>query len=460
MTYTADSLILGIGKATAAQIDRWFEIMGRSLAPRYAPDNTYRPAPDGIGQMMIDAARLWPQSVNHDLLAAQVIKEAAAWQSKYARHRNNPSGMGAINSDPDQAVTFATPQEGLRATVAHLLTYVSGTGAWTEHDPRASATPAQWQGAVRRLRDLDGKWAYPGNGYGAGIARLANELLGVEAGEMLTLRECLIPAERNNRPEIALKPTYITIHETANTNAGADAEAHCRYIRSDAAALRPASWHVTVDDHSGYQHLPYNEVAWHAGDGSNGTGNRSSLSIELCVNRDGNWQRTMENAATVVRGWMDSYSIPIQNVVQHNHWSDTSCPAKMRAGSWPTFLAMLQDDPQPLVVNGYELRGPIRGTYLDLQAHDQHWATFGVPVGGDVPGVVVDGEERIVQPFDRAGWIMVEGDRAVVAKPEQVRQINRELGIDNGTDIRLPALREHLRDAERSIGLALSEVAD
>ncbi len=33
------------------------------------------------------------------------------------------------------------------------------------------------------------------------------------------------------------------------------------------------SWHFTVDDSVVYQHLPLDENGWHAGDGTNGTGN-------------------------------------------------------------------------------------------------------------------------------------------------------------------------------------------
>lgn len=40
-----------------------------------------------------------------------------------------------------------------------------------------------------------------------------------------------IPASNGNRPGYALNPTYITIHETANTSAGANAAMHARYVK-------------------------------------------------------------------------------------------------------------------------------------------------------------------------------------------------------------------------------------
>ncbi|MFZ7893850.1 N-acetylmuramoyl-L-alanine amidase [Bacillus cereus] len=78
-----------------------------------------------------------------------------------------------------------------------------------------------------------------------------------------------------------MKARYITIHETANTAAGANAE-NSRNIYTDKQlkALSEISWHFTVDDKQIYQHLPTNENRWHAGDGD-GSGNRESIGIEI-----------------------------------------------------------------------------------------------------------------------------------------------------------------------------------
>src|SRR5690606_40072467 len=59
----------------------------------------------------------------------------------------------------------------------------------------------------------------------------------------------LIPAGRANRPGRKITPTYITVHETDNTDAGADAERHAKYLAENpATAKKPVSWHFTVDD--------------------------------------------------------------------------------------------------------------------------------------------------------------------------------------------------------------------
>lgn len=137
----------------------------------------------------------------------------------------------------------------------------------------------------------------------------------------------LIPVSNGNRPRHALTPTFITIHETANTSLGANAEMHARYVKNPTTA---ASWHFTVDSGTTiYQHLPLNENGWHAGDGRNGTGNRQSIGIEICVNRDGDFEKAKQNAAILVRQLMDQFSISIENVVAHQRWSGKRCPANI-----------------------------------------------------------------------------------------------------------------------------------
>lgn len=87
---------------------------------------------------------------------------------------------------------------------------------------------------------------------------------------MTQIIQDIIPKGNNNRPGYSMNPTYITVHNTANTAAGANAKMHARYEKNPNTAT---SWHFTVDEKEIYQHLPLNENGWHAGDG-NGTGNR------------------------------------------------------------------------------------------------------------------------------------------------------------------------------------------
>jgi N-acetylmuramoyl-L-alanine amidase len=170
----------------------------------------------------------------------------------------------------------------------------------------------------------------------------------------MEIKQKLIPANnKETRPGLALNPNYITIHETDNTNKGADADAHARLQVSGNS--RNASWHYTVDDHEIWQSIPDDEVAWHAGDGKNGPGNRKSLSIEICVNQDGNFEKAKQNAAWLTRYLMNKHKISINHVVQHHKWSGKNCPRKLRASGWNEFINQVRSGSDDVVENMYDL---------------------------------------------------------------------------------------------------------
>lgn len=155
------------------------------------------------------------------------------------------------------------------------------------------------------------------------------------------IRERILKKGAQNRPGRSNPCRYITIHETANTKAGADAAAHAAYL---ANTTQKVSWHFTVDDHEIWQHLPGNEDAFHAGDG-NGAGNRTSIGIELCVNRDGNFEQTLKNGAWLVKQLMQRHHIPPANVVQHHYWSGKNCPMTLRnTNRWEEWKTMIRKE--------------------------------------------------------------------------------------------------------------------
>ena len=158
----------------------------------------------------------------------------------------------------------------------------------------------------------------------------------------ITIQRDIIPAGRRNRPGGSNPDNYITIHETGNSSAGADAAAHGKYLASSTGEASLTSWHYTVDDHAIVQHLPDNETAYHAGDGATGPGNTASIGIEICVNSDGDFEKAKANAASLVRLLMAEHGIPLANIKQHHDWNGKNCPATIRStpGAWEAFLAL------------------------------------------------------------------------------------------------------------------------
>lgn len=203
-----------------------------------------------------------------------------------------------------------------------------------------------------------------------------------------------IPAGRGNRPGAAMSPKYITIHDTANKNKGANALMHAKYLKGDTAANLPVSWHYTVDDQHIVQHLPLNEHGWHAGDGASGPGNRSSIGIEICENVDGDRAKAEENAAKLTAELLKQLGLTIDSVVQHNRWSGKNCPhvIRSRTGGWEEFLTK---------VKSY-LEGDVSmGRFKDVPAG--HWAETSIEkaaAAGVITGVT-EGEFGLGQPVTR-----------------------------------------------------------
>src|SRR5690625_311460 len=142
------------------------------------------------------------------------------------------------------------------------------------------------------------------------------------------------------------KKRYITIHETANTSRGANAQAHAN-LQSRGFS---SSFHWQVDDKQAIQSYPHSVRCWHAGDGRGG-GNMESIAIEICVNSDGDFRKAVENAAELVRKIMKDEGISIMNVVQHNRWSGKNCPRNLRSGSkgikWADFINAVKSGKAP-----------------------------------------------------------------------------------------------------------------
>ena len=84
----------------------------------------------------------------------------------------------------------------------------------------------------------------------------------------LVIKESILGVNYGNRPgTIMTEVKYITVHDTGSAAPGANAYMHDGYIHGGAQTAQ-TSWHYTVGNDGIYHHLPDNEVAWHAGDGT------------------------------------------------------------------------------------------------------------------------------------------------------------------------------------------------
>lgn len=167
---------------------------------------------------------------------------------------------------------------------------------------------------------------------------------GMKIGSATVIVDIIQKGNPEIRPTTPMKPTKITTHNTGNAGRGANAEMHNRYIHN-LASYHPkdtthVSWHLSVDDKFIYQHIPFDEIAWHCGDG-NGvkSGNRNSVGIEICENPETNTKQAEENAIALSVLLMKEFGLKPADVVPHQHWSGKYCPRVIlkRDGSFTSY---------------------------------------------------------------------------------------------------------------------------
>ncbi len=108
--------------------------------------------------------------------------------------------------------------------------------------------------------------------------------IGKGTADQCTVTASFVSSSRSNRPGISgITKKYVVIHNTGNYASGATAKANHNYQTTNSACTS-SSWHYTVGSDGIYQGIPDDENAWHASDGSYGTGNYYGIGMEVCVN--------------------------------------------------------------------------------------------------------------------------------------------------------------------------------
>lgn len=154
-----------------------------------------------------------------------------------------------------------------------------------------------------------------------------------------------------NRPKRKLKKLKgVVIHWTANTGRGADAQANRNYFNNLRPTYSPngqvrkvyASAHYMVDDHSIIRCLPDDEVGYHVGarfykpmgedireHRAGDSPNNYLIGIEMCVNSDGDWDKTYQTTVELTRYLLDKYQLNIKQVYRHYDITGKLCPQMM-----------------------------------------------------------------------------------------------------------------------------------
>ncbi len=163
----------------------------------------------------------------------------------------------------------------------------------------------------------------------------------------MSLRYSYLPVRKNFSSRGGKAIRYIVIHDTGNDGKGATARAHRTYVGTN---TRGASAHYFVDDHEICQFVGDSKAAWAVGDGRGryGITNQNSLSIEICINRDGDYDKAVANARELVKNLQERFGIDNAHVVRHYDASRKSCPGSMMRNNWARWHAFKKSLEEPM----------------------------------------------------------------------------------------------------------------
>ena len=132
---------------------------------------------------------------------------------------------------------------------------------------------------------------------------------------------------------------FIVVHNTAND---ATAINEINYMANNA---KKTSFHIAVDDKEAIQAIPFNRNAFHAGDGTNGEGNRKGIGIEICYSKSGDekFEKAKANAIEVIVNILKERNWDITHVKKHQDFSGKYCPHRILDEGWDKFIDQVQE---------------------------------------------------------------------------------------------------------------------
>lgn len=151
----------------------------------------------------------------------------------------------------------------------------------------------------------------------------------------------LVPTSKHNiKCTYPMVAEFVVVHNTANDASAANEVAYM--IRNN----DKVSFHYAIDDKEIVQGIPENRNAWHAGDGSNGPGNRKGLSIEICYSKSGGkrFEEAEKLAAKFIAYKLKEKGWGIDKVKKHQDFSGKYCPHRTLDMGWQRFLDMVQSE--------------------------------------------------------------------------------------------------------------------
>lgn len=241
---------------------------------------------------------------------------------------------------------------------------------------------------------------------------------GMKIGGATVIVDIVDGPNREIRPRTKMNPRFSTDHDTGNSGVGADAKSHNRYIHNLGDKLprdtSHISWHLTVDENYIIQHIPFDECAYHCGDGwLLSSGNRTSIGVEKCMHRGADRNKIEANAIALHAYLIKEFNFPITSVRPHQHWSGKYCPQLIlnKYGSFLPFRNKIQVAfnsgavvVKPASNREYYLTGD-NGTHIKKIQTDLKKAGYKI----ETDGWFGDDTQKVVEAFQRASNLVADG---------------------------------------------------
>ena len=157
---------------------------------------------------------------------------------------------------------------------------------------------------------------------------------------MVQITKKAMPSNQVSRKcPYSMKPTRIIVHNTAND---ASAQNEVAYMQRNNSST---SFHFAVDDKEIVQGIELNRNSWNCGDGTNGTGNRQGISIEICYSKSGGdrFIKAEQNTVDLIVKLLKEYGWGIKQVTKHQDYNGKYCPHRTLDMGWDRFLNMIRE---------------------------------------------------------------------------------------------------------------------
>ena len=153
---------------------------------------------------------------------------------------------------------------------------------------------------------------------------------------MVTIKQNLISSNKYSlKCPYTMDAEGITVHNTANN---ASAKNEINYMIGNNSST---SFHYAVDDIEIIQGIPENRNAYHAGDGTNGKGNRKYIGVEICYSTGdkAKFEKAQENAAEFIAYKLKEKGWGVDRVKPHKYFSGKHCPHRtLDEYGWDYFI--------------------------------------------------------------------------------------------------------------------------